>query len=304
MNNINPKVSIILLSYNNWKLTVECVESLKKMTCQDFEIIIVDNLSADDSLQQLRHRYNSDHQVVFLANSSNEGFTGGNNRGIDIAQGEYIYLLNNDTEVEEDMLSELLDATQHYKDTNVFCPKIKFYSSPDTIQYAGGNPINLWNGVGAFIGNGEKDKGQYNNSYETDLVHGAAVMVHKSVIEKVGALCESFFIFYEELDWSARMRKVGIKIRYVGTSTVLHKESMTVKKDSPFRIYYMTRNRLRFIWRNSKTVQKLVFLFYFSILTLPVNLFRYLRRRQWSLFRAFWCGGINGIFHFFEKQEA
>ncbi len=300
----NPKVSFILLSYNHWELTVDCVESLKKLDNQDFEVIIVDNKSEDNSLKELQNRYDDHPQITIMANGINEGFTGGNNRGIEQAKGEYLFLLNNDTEVPEDMLSNILKATEIYPEARVFCPKIKFFASPDTIQYAGGNPINLWNGVGSFIGNHEKDTGQYNTSYETDLVHGAAVMVHRSVVDQIGALCESFFIFYEELDWSARMRAAGIIIRYVGSSEVFHKESMSVGKENPFRTLYMTRNRLRFIWRNSSFIQKFSFGLYFTLVSVPVNSIRYVIKMKWSLLNAFLLGTVKGYSYINEKNGA
>ncbi len=295
-----PKVSFILVSYNHWNLTVACIQSLKQMHCQDFEIIVVDNQSQDESLVQLRKHYKNDQQVMIVANGKNEGFTGGNNRGIERSRGEYVFLLNNDTEVAPDMLTNLLTAAEHSPEASVLCPKIKYFQSPDTIQYAGGKSINLWNGVGSFIGSCEKDIGQYDNSYETELVHGAAVMLHRSVIKKAGSLCETFFLFYEELDWSARILRAGLKMRYIGTAVVYHKESMSIGKENALRTYYITRNRLRFIWRNSKMIQKFVFLCYFSTLSLPINLFRYFRQKKWKLFRAYLKGGVDGILYFFE----
>src|SRR5690606_27285476 len=110
----------------------------------------------------------------------------------------------------------------------VTCPKIKFFHHPDTIQYAGFNPINVYTGRTTAVGSKEIDNGQHNNSGFTHAAHGCAMMVKKEVIEKVGMFPEKFFIYYEELDWSARILNAGYKIFYQGSALIFHKESITM----------------------------------------------------------------------------
>ena len=141
-----------------------------------------------------------------------------------------------------------------------------------------------------MIGCGEKDEGQYNTIQPTSSAHGGGMMVSRKVVEKVGLLYEPYFLYYEELDWSEQIKKKGYKIYYQPKSLIYHKESMTTGKSSPFKTFYLTRNRILFMQRNMKLLYFLIFLLYFSFITIPKNtLFFYLKGQKAHL-RSFWKG--------------
>jgi GT2 family glycosyltransferase len=194
-----------------------------------------------------------------LLAGKNLGFAGGNNWGIRQAKGEYIFIVNNDTEITPDLLHQLI--APFYKDPTigVTSPKIKYFFEPGIIQYAGFNPMNPFTGRTSTVGDKEADNGQYDLSGPTFGAHGCAMMVKRGVIEKTGMFPEVFFLYYEEWDWSARIRKAGYKIWYTAEATIYHKESMSVGKQNPMKVYYHTRNRILYIRRNSSWYQRMVF---------------------------------------------
>ena len=213
-----PFVSIITLNYNQTRVTCDFLESTRGLRYPNYEIIVCDMGSAMDPTEEiLRGRYPN---TRVLRSENNLGFSGGNNLGMREARGEYIFIVNNDTIITQDILDRLLEPFASDKSIGVVCPKIRFYDRPEMIQYAGFYPINPITGRTTAVGNKELDRGQYDVSGYTHGAHGCAMMVKKEAIDKTGMFPERFFLYYEEWDWSYRMLRAGFKIYYAGKKGV------------------------------------------------------------------------------------
>lgn len=272
----NPLVSIITVNYNTDVITAELLQSLRYLTYPNVEVILVDNASAVDASYLARLF----PEIIFIQNPINEGFAGGNNRGIEKAKGEIIFLLNNDTEVSPGFLEPVIELFQSNDQIGIISPKIRYFHHRGIIQYAGGIAINSFTARGKFIGTGEEDKGQYNIPCETSLAHGAAMAINRKVLEKIGPLPEMFFLYYEELDFCEHAQRAGFKIWYQPDSLVLHKESMSVGKGSLLKVYYQNRNRLLFIRRNISGIRGWVSRLFFVFVATPVIILKYQFKRR------------------------
>lgn len=289
-----PLVSIITINYNGASVTCELLESLKNITYPNVEVIVVDNASKEnpDIIKQ-------EHPCVDLVRlPENLGFAGGNNEGFRRARGEYFLLLNNDTEVDKGFLEPLVQRMQEEPQAGVVSSKLIYYHSDGIIQYAGSSLINPYTGRSRFIGQKEKDQGQYNICYQTPYGHGAAMLVKREAVEKVGLMADLYFLYYEELDFCERIRKAGYSIWYAGNSVVYHKESMSVGRESPLKTYYMTRNRLLFMRRNVSGFTYGISLLFFTFVSMPKNIVSYAIRRRYDLLKAFLSGFFWNWFNF------
>ena len=143
----------------------------------------------------------------------------------------------------------------------------------------------------------ERDMGQHDTLKETDLAHGCAMMVPRRVIDKVGIMPELFFLYYEEIDWCESIKRGGYKIYFVPQSKVYHKESMSVGKKSTLKTYYMTRNRLLYMRRNSSGLLKMMSLMFFVTFSLPKNILTYVKQREIEHVKAFWRACVWNITH-------
>lgn len=285
----NPFVSIIALNYNQTEVTCAFLESTKNLTYGHFETIIIDNASAKNPAKQIEQ--GNYPNVRLIVCEKNLGFTGGNNLGMREAKGDYIFIVNNDTEVTPDLLNKLLAPFAQDERIGVVSPKIKFYDHPDIIQYAGFHPMNPYTGRTGAVGSREVDQGQHNTPGETYGAHGAAMMVKREVIEKVGMFAEKFFIYYEEWDWSARIRRAGYKIFYQPEATIYHKESVTMGKESAIKAHYHIRNRILFMRRNSAKGEWIIFALFLVCFIIPKAVVTYLSRLQFKHLKAF----ANGV---------
>ena len=280
-----PLVSIITLNYNQAAVTAAFLESSRKLLYPNYEILVCDMASAVDPATVFNP---ADYpNTRLLPGKKNLGFAGGNNWGMRQARGEFIFIANNDTELTPDIIQRLLQPFFQNPAIGMVSPKIKYFDEPEIIQYAGFRPMNPFTGRTFSIGDGETEKGQYNISGITHGAHGCAMMVKKEVIEKAGMFPEKFFLYYEEWDWSARIQKAGYLIWYQSDAVIYHKESMTVGKDNPMKAYYLTRNRILYMRRNSDPFHLLVFFIFFTFLTIPKTLFIYLINGQFSQMKWF-----------------
>lgn len=279
-----PLVSIVSVNYDHPEVTCDLLESLNKITYPNFEVIIVDNKSPHDDPSIIQQRYPN---VIFYASQVNWGFAGGNNQGIMRARGEYVLLLNNDTIVDKGFLEPLVEKMQSDPLIGAVSPKIRFYYDPEIIQYAGYLPLNKYTVRNTAIGYKEKDRGQWDTDRETAYGHGAAMMIPMEVIRKIGLMSYIFFLYYEEADWSFRIKRAGYTIWYVHNSVVFHKESVSTGKLSAQKMYYLNRNRLVFMRRNIFGINFLVGIFYQICFSIPKNALKFLFTGKISLFYAY-----------------
>ena len=282
-----PFVSIITINYNQSRITCELLASLRRITYPNVEVIVVDNASPTEDPAPIEKRF---PEVQLIRSRENLGFAGGNNLGIRVARGKYALFLNNDTEVEPDFLEPLVELLETKPEVGLASPKIIYYGSDHIVQYAGCEGINPWTGRGTVIGYMEKDKGQFNRSFPTQLIHGAAMMAPMSAIRKVGLMPEIYFLYYEELDWCEMLKRAGYQCYYEAGSTIYHKESMSVGKGSLMRTYYMYRNRLLFIRRNNRGVKYWIGLLFFLFAAMPKKGLVFAMNSEWDHFKAIWRG--------------
>ena len=245
------KLSIITINYNGLKDTYELIDSIPFK--ENMEVIVVDNASKQDEASVISERY---PQVKVIRCKHNLGFAGGNDLGIKEAKGEYILLINNDTYFKEFNIDPLIERFESSDKIGIVCPKLRFAWGNNPIQYAGYTPLANITVRNQAIGFGEEDYGQYDKAHPTPYAHGAAMLIKREAIDKVGFMPECFFLYYEEIDWSMMFTRAGYEIWYDPACTVYHKESQTTGQNSPLRTYYITRNRLLLVKRNYKGINK------------------------------------------------
>lgn len=281
-----PLVSVVTVNYNQSKVTGEFLSSFGKISYPNTEIFVVDNASESrDHAETIKDKY---PYVHFIKNQRNLGFAGGNNTALPFCKGKYVLFINNDTEVEKGFLEPLVEVLEADTQIAMVSPKIHYFHNPNIFQFAGFtriNPITIRNFA---IGFGKEDKGQYDITCETGSIFGAAMLVSMAAIRKVGMMTEKFFLYYEEHDWAEHMKKAGYIIFYQGKSLVLHKESMSTVKESPFQIFYLTRGRILYARRNNRGLLKLLSLFYLYSVAVPKQALRFFLKGRPDLSQASW----------------
>ena len=302
----NPKVSIIILNWNGLEDTIECLESLKKITYPNYEIIVVDNGSRGNDAQVLRERF-GDH-VHLIRNEKNYGFAGGNNIGmkyaLDNSSPDYFLLLNNDTIVDSSFITEMVKVAETDPTIGIAGAKVYYYSEPERLQSVWAK-INLWTGqplytprlVAEGIKEMEIDRGQYDSIREVDWVTGCCFLIKKEVVETIGLLDEGYFCYWEDTDYCIRTTRGGYKIVYVPEAKVWHKGGRTSKKITGLGCYYGVRSRFCFMRKHATKWQYLCFLIYFFglYLWLATGYYLVFHRRPRLVF-SYWRGVMNGLF--------
>ena len=281
---LDIQVSIITINYNGLADTCALIDSI---TFNDsMEVIVVDNASTKDEAHEIARRY---PKVKVIRSDHNLGFAGGNNLGIKAAKGKYLFLVNNDTLFRyeglkgEMRLQPLIDRLESSVKNGAVCPKIRFAWETCPIQFAGYTPLTSITLRNKGIGYGEEDQGQHDVAHVTPYAHGAAMMIKREVIDKVGLMPECYFLYYEELDWSMMMTRAGYEIWYEPASTIYHKESQATGQDSPLKNYYVTRNRLLFAKRNRNGILKILTYWYLIGIAGSKNIIKNLITGHWSL---------------------
>lgn len=256
------KIGIIILNFNGEKDTLECLKSLEKLQSEnniDTEIIVIDNGSIPEfKIEHLKFRKN----VQLIKNKENIGFVGGNNVGIEYAledKCDYVLILNNDTIVGTQLVNELVKTAELDEKIGIVVPKIYFekgyefhkerYKKEELgkiIWYAGG--VMDWkNIIGFHKGVDDVDNGQYEKVEETEIATGCCMLVKSEVFKKVGLFDEKYFLYYEDADFSQRVKKAGYKIIFSPNAILWHKNAGSAGgSGSKLQDYYITRNRLLF----------------------------------------------------------
>jgi len=276
------KVSIITVNFNQPGVTEELLQSIPN-SYSNLEIIVVDNGSKADIPTTWQEKYPN---VRFIRSERNLGFAGGNNVGIKEATGDYLFLVNNDTEFTPGLIETLVDVMQANPQVGMISPKIKYFANKSLIQYAGYTQMNYYTCRNSCIGLREKDMGQYDHiTGPTAYCHGAAMMIRKTAIEKAGAMNENFFLYYEEVDWCEHIKRAGFEGWICTDAVIYHKESVSVGKKSKLKEYFMNRNRILFIRRNAPFLKRIIFYFYFILLVVPRNVLSYIRNKNYDFMK-------------------
>ncbi|WP_428331020.1 glycosyltransferase family 2 protein [Mucilaginibacter sp.] len=283
------KVSIITVNFNQPQVTEELLRSIPG-TYTNIEIIVVDNGSKTDHTVEWETRY---PEVKFIRSEQNLGFAGGNNVGINAASGDYLFLVNNDTEFTAGLVEKLVAVLDSKPGVGMISPKINYFVDKGLIQYAGYTHMNYYTCRNSCIGLKERDNGQYDHiTAPTAYCHGAAMMIRREAIEKAGLMSENFFLYYEEVDWCEHIIRAGYQAWVCTDALIYHKESVSVGKKSPLKEYFMNRNRILFTRRNAPLFNKLVFYPYFILLVVPRNLLSYIKEKNYNfipmLLKAVW----------------
>ena len=248
----NNKVAIIIVNWKQYELTKSCLSTLKSSKFNDFQIILIDNESNQKELNDLKNQFD---QVKTFTSEKNLGFTGANNIGINYAiknQFEYVMLLNNDTEIDKNFINPLLEAFQKYNKLGAVQPVIMNFYQNKKVWNAGGN-LNKFFGYTSVI-----KKPKYINR-KIDWITGCCILIKTVVIKKVGLLDENFFAYYEDVDWSIRIKKAGYDLAVVKSSLIYHHGSKASKNESsegtlsPFVHYLNIRNHI-FLLRKNKDI--------------------------------------------------
>ena len=297
-------ISIISVHYNAPEVTIDFLKSiLKNNESHSIEVILVDNASRHNHEKKFKAIY---PDLIYLRSDKNLGFAGGNNLGVKSANGDFLFFLNNDTEVTPFLMTTLVAEMEQNPEIGIISPlllyhetsqdslgsqiKLNHSSQPssylesrrfdgekrDLIQYAGFSKMNYLLARNHIIGKLELDSGQYNqDSEETSFCHGAAMMCRSEDLKVVGLMDENYFLYYEEMDWCEKFKRAGKKMWFTGKAKVYHKESISVGKQSTLKTYFLARNRMLFIRKNTSSLNTIAFGFYFYGMVSPVMMAKY-----------------------------
>lgn len=258
-----PVIYIIIINYNGYADTIECINSLKNIEYDNFKIILIDNASTDNSVLNFN---DLPENCTLIEQKENLGFSGGNNVGIKYAiqkGAEYILLLNNDTIVESDFLNNMLESFENSNVGIVGC-KIMYFSEQNRIWFAGGK-INWIKFIGKHFGIKELDDGTYDREGQIEFMTGCCMLIKTDLIREIGLLPEEYFMYYEDVEYCLRTNDAGYKIWYNPKAKIYHKVGISGGGEgSAFSIRWITRNRLIFMKRYRHKVNNIMF--YFSIL--------------------------------------
>lgn len=298
---------VVLLNWNGWRDTVECLQSLFAEGATPCRVVVCDNASHDDSVVRIRAwalaRFGNDFihlqradvdagallgpaPFALIENGANLGFAAGNNVGIRLALRDpncaYVWVLNNDTVVQPDALGRAVERMQADPGIGLCGSTLVYFDEPDKVQALGGATYSRWTGrsrhVGAF--SRRADVPQDGAAYEATFsyVVGAAMLASRPFLEQVGLMTEDYFLYCEEIDWATRGAG-RFRLGFAPASVVLHKEGASIgtaaSGGSPLSVYFLFRNRLRFSWRFHRAFVACVV--YFSLLDVA----RLLVRRRW-----------------------
>lgn len=263
MINNEPFVNIIILNFNNYKDTYECVESLKKIEYKNWKITLLDNGSKDGSLEKLKKRYFKDKKIKFMSNKSNQGFARGNNQAMeeDLFNADYFLLINNDVIVDKKFLKNLIKEGE-----DLVSPMVYNYYSRDELSkndYPG--KFNFFTGGGIGIKPREKTN-------KIDYASGCCWLINKNLFKETGGFNEEYFAYNEEIEWAYRLKLSGHYFHLCSSSKIWHKGAKTSSKISGLKIKLLNRNQIWFEREYAKKYEFFFFIVYLFLYKTPKNL--------------------------------
>jgi len=233
-------ISVIITNYNGKRYLDRCLSSLSVQTMQDFEVIVVDNGSSDGSVDYLESQF---PEVRIVKNEKNLGFAGGVNSGIEVAKGDYILTLNNDTQADKDFVKNLTEAMESDGEVGMCASKMLFCNG--SVNSAG----LCFSRSGAVWDRGmsEPDFGQYDKVEDVFGPCAGAALYRRSMLDEIGLFDEDFFMYMEDVDLAFRARLAGWRCLYVPDAKVYHVHGGTAGFGSDLSVYYGNRNVLWYV---------------------------------------------------------
>ena len=286
-----PKISIVILTYNQHEYTRECLLSLQEINYSNYEIIVVDNASEDGSVQKLTKEFPN---IGVIRNSRNLGVSGGRNAGVRLAikKGtDYVMFLDNDTVVDPDAIGELVLVAESDTEIGGVSPKVYYHNSRIICSTIGIVPSLIFRP--RTRGGGETDSGQYDEIVEGDWLSGCAGLFKREVFEKVGYLDETFSPYgAEDTDWGIRVRNAGYRLVYTPSAKVWHNESSKSTED-PRKNYHIIRATI-ILWRKHIKPAAIPLTMLWFIYDLGKHISKFLIRRDWLFIRSIRLGIKDG----------
>ncbi|MDZ7336927.1 MAG: glycosyltransferase family 2 protein [candidate division KSB1 bacterium] len=301
-----PKVFVITLNWNGRQWLEDCLTSVLALDYPNFEVVMVDNGSTDDSVAFVRQRFPSVHVVE---NGSNLGYARGFNAGLEYAAErgtDYFLIMNNDTVIDQGALAALVETAQAYSKAGFVTGKVYFYDQPDTLQTVGKkeDPI-VWNGD--HIGWLEKDVGQYETVTERAFLDDVMTLVDRRLYDEIGGYDPQFFLQAEEFDWQARAKQRGWKFYYTPKAKIWHRVSMSMGgAGSPIGRYFDTRSRMVVMARYLGLLRFLRYYFH-TLFQVTNSLLRGLMQMDWNKIKprlAMWLGFWAGTLWLIHRRPA
>jgi hypothetical protein len=274
-------LSIILINYNGIEDTCELLDTIPS-EMEGLEVVVVDNASSRNEADQIAQRY---PWAVVVKSQRNLGFAGGNNLGIQNANGQFLLFINNDTLLAypdeqvsaAERLLMLMDFLRQHPQVGIVCPMLRHTGKGHPVQWVGYTPLTPLTLRNSSV---IPDNSNTSQPHVTPYAHGAAMLTTRDIIRRVGLMPEEYFLYYEELDWSLSFRKAGYGIWVEPRCTVYHKESSTTGKGSAMQAYYLTRNRLIFAQRNLRGVKRMASIAYQMCIAAPCHWLVYAMKGQ------------------------
>jgi GT2 family glycosyltransferase len=289
-------VLVVILNWRQPALTIECVQTLQRSDYRPLDILVIDNGSEDDSVDQLRAAL---PEMPLLPLTENMGFARGCNIGLRWADKHHytkVLLLNNDAFAAPDMVSELMKEMRD--DIALLSPKIFYDHQPDKIWFAGGTMhpqlLELRN-----RGKNKKDQPRWQETRDVDYLLGTALLVNMGAVREVGFFDERYFMYYEDLDWSLRLRQAGLRLRVVPAAHLFHRVSVsTGGQGSPMQLFYQARSSVLFFYKFARMGSPLL-IFFFRLGSMIKRCFFLLWRRDFHGLRAY----LRGIYYGWKDKE-
>ena len=250
-----PRVALVILIWNGMEDTLECLRSLETDTYPNKEIFIVDNGSTDDSVREIGRLF---PDVIILETGANLGFTGGNNFGVRHAlerKCDYVFLLNNDTTVEPDALGKLVAAAESQPDYGILAPVIHYYDEPRDVWFAN-SILELHRGA-AWHDNSGGEPGLNQAPYEVPWATGCAMLIRTKRMSDMGGFDDRYYLSWEDVDLSLRMRKAGLSVVVVPASRIYHKGGRSGQRMPESKYYYTVRNSLLLVRKHLQGLSRL-----------------------------------------------
>lgn len=283
-------VYIILLNYNGWSDTIECLNSIHKIDYKNYQTILVDNASLSRPPELIKIA--QEKCDIFIQSPSNQGFAFGNNLGIKYAlehNTDFILLLNNDTIVEPDFLKLMIEKAQDNDFPGIIGCKILFYNDRNKVWFNGGK-VNWWKGIGLHF-DINKNLEETTKRSDIEYITGCVMLIRRNVINKIGFLDENYFMYYEDVEYSQRAIQNGYSIDYHPEAIVYHKIGASGGSslgENTTTVFYGNKSRRKFISSKvykERLLPRLTAILYYSLSRL-LKSFMYLLFGRYTLFKA------------------